>query len=88
MQISITYAEHSKQKWITLDVPDETTAEEAIKLSGLLDEFPEINLEENKFGVFGKVVKAAQVLREGDRVEIYRPITADPETVERRDQDD
>lgn len=87
MQISVTYAEPSKQKWITLDVPDETTAEEAIKLSGLLDEFPEINLEENKFGVFGKVVKAAQVLRDGDRVEIYRPITADPETVERRDED-
>jgi putative ubiquitin-RnfH superfamily antitoxin RatB of RatAB toxin-antitoxin module len=88
MQISVTYAEPSKQKWVTLDVPDETTAEDAIRLSGLLEEFPEINLEENKFGVFGKVVKAAQALREGDRVEIYRPITADPETVERRDQDD
>lgn len=87
MRISVTYAEPSKQRWIDIDVPDETSAEEAIRLSGLLDEFPEIDLEENKFGVFGKVVKPAQPLKEGDRLEIYRPITADPETVERRDED-
>lgn len=87
MKISVTYAEPSKQKWIELDVPDETTAEEAIRLSGLLEQFPEIDLEENKYGVFGKVVKPVQALKDGDRVEIYRPITADPETVERRDDD-
>lgn len=88
MRISITYAEPSKQCWLELDVPEETNAEQAIHLSGLLQQFPEINLEENKVGIFGKVVKAEQPLKEGDRVEIYRPITADPETVERRDQDD
>jgi len=87
MQISVTYAEPSKQKWIHLDVPDETTVEEAIRLSGVLDIFPEIDLEVNKFGVFGKIAKNAQGLKEGDRVEIYRPITADPETVERRDEE-
>lgn len=87
MQITVTYAEASKQPWVSLDVPDETTAEEAIRLSGLLERFPEINLDENKFGIFGRVVKAAQPLKEGDRVEIYRPITADPETVERRDEE-
>jgi putative ubiquitin-RnfH superfamily antitoxin RatB of RatAB toxin-antitoxin module len=87
MRISITYAEASKQRWIEIDVPDETSAEEALHLSGLLEEFPEIDLEENKFGVFGKVVKPVQSLKEGDRLEIYRPITADPETVERRDED-
>lgn len=87
MKISITYAEPTKQKWVELDVPEETTAEEAIKLSGFLEQFPEIDLSENKFGVFGKVVKPVQSLKEGDRVEIYRPITADPETVERRDDD-
>jgi putative ubiquitin-RnfH superfamily antitoxin RatB of RatAB toxin-antitoxin module len=87
MKISVTYAEPSKQKWIELDVPDETTAEEAIRLSGLLEQFPEIDLEKNKYGVFGKVVKPVQALNAGDRLEIYRPITADPETVERRDDD-
>jgi len=87
MKISVTYAEPKSQKWIELDVPEETTAEQAIQLSGLLEQFPEIDLSENKFGVFGKVAKPALVLQEGDRVEIYRPITADPETVERRDED-
>jgi uncharacterized protein len=84
MKVSVVYAE-ATQKWVQLEVPDETTAAQAIELSGLLKQFPEINLEENRFGVFGLVVKAEQQLKEGDRVEIYRPITADPETVERRD---
>lgn len=88
MRISVTYAESSRQRWIDIEVPDETCAEEAIRLSGLLDEFPEIDLQQNKVGVFGKVVKPGQALREGDRLEIYRPITADPETVERRDEAD
>ena len=86
MRISVTYAEPRKQRWLELDVPDETSAAEAINLSGILQQFPEISLEENKIGIFGKVVKPEQPLREGDRVEIYRPITADPETVERRDE--
>jgi uncharacterized protein len=84
MKVSVVYAE-ATQKWVQLEVPDETTAAQAIELSGLLKQFPEINLEENRFGIFGLVVKAEQPLKEGDRVEIYRPITADPETVERRD---
>lgn len=88
MRISVTYAEPTKQKWLEFEVPEQTTAAEAIRLSGLLEQFPEIDLEQNKFGVFGKVVKAEQPLKEGDRVEIYRPITADPETVERRDEED
>jgi putative ubiquitin-RnfH superfamily antitoxin RatB of RatAB toxin-antitoxin module len=86
MQISVTYAEASKQQWVELDVADEITALEAIELSGMLERFPDIDLEVNKFGVFGKVVKSNHPLKPGDRVEIYRPITADPETVERRDQ--
>lgn len=85
MQISITYAEPNKQQWIELEVEEMTTAIEAIQQSGLLEKFPEIDLEENKFGIFGKVVKPGHPLKAGDRVEIYRPITADPETVERRD---
>lgn len=86
MHISITYAEPNKQRWIELDVEEGITALDAIRQSGLLEQFPEINLEENKFGVFGKVVKPQHLLKSGDRLEIYRPITADPETVERRDQ--
>lgn len=87
MRISVTYAEPGKQRWLELEVPEPSSAEEAIRLSGILQQFPEIDLEENKVGIFGRVVKLAQPLKEGDRVEIYRPITADPETVERRDED-
>jgi len=87
MKVSVVYAEGT-QKWVHIDVPEETTAAQAIELSGLLKQFPEIDMEENRFGIFGRVVKAEQALKEGDRVEIYRPITADPETVERRDEED
>ena len=50
-------------------------------------QFPEIDLDHQKIGVFGKLTRLDAVLEEGTRVEIYRPITADPETVERRDRD-
>ena len=58
----------------------------AIDFSGLLSQFPEINLDSQKVGIFGKVSKLDKVLEDGDRVEISRPITADPDLVERRDQ--
>jgi len=57
-----------------------------IEKSGLLTMFPEIDLETQKAGIFGKLTKLDAVVEEGNRVEIYRPITADPETVERRDR--
>jgi uncharacterized protein len=88
MKISVVYADSGNQKWINLEVPEKTTAQQAIELSGLLQQFPHIDLEENRYGIFGRVVKAEQPLKAGDRVEIYRPITADPETVERRDEED
>jgi len=60
---------------------------DAIEKSGLLTQFPEIDLDKQKIGVFGKVTRLDAVLEEGTRVEIYRPITADPETIERRDRE-
>lgn len=52
--------------------------------SGILEQFPEINLEQQKVGIYGKVSKLDAVLNDGDRVEIYRPITCDPKTVPRK----
>ena len=86
MNVGICYAKATRQLWINIEVPDGTTLEEAIKISGVLDKFPEINLDEQDVGIFGRLVKRDTKLSEGDRVEIYRPITADPDTVERRDQ--
>lgn len=88
MHISVTYAEPVHQAWIRLEVNDDCTVEQAIERSGLLKRFPEIDLEEQKVGVFGKPVKLNAGLRDGDRVEIYRAITADPDEVPRRDLDD
>ncbi len=86
MHVGVAYADRFKQTWLKLDVPDGSTLRDAIERSGLLNQFPEIDLESNKVGIFGRLTKLDAKLNDGDRVEIYRPITADPETVERRDR--
>lgn len=87
MNVGIAYADKFKQIWLKLDVPEGSTVRDAIEKSGLLKQFPDIDLEQQKVGLFGKLTRLDTVLEEGTRVEIYRPITADPETVERRDRD-
>jgi putative ubiquitin-RnfH superfamily antitoxin RatB of RatAB toxin-antitoxin module len=88
MNVGVAYADKFKQVWLKLEVPDESTVRQAIEHSGLLDQFPEIDLDTQKVGIFGKLTKLDAKLDEGARIEIYRPITADPELVERRDRDD
>jgi uncharacterized protein len=85
MNIGVAYADKFKRLWLKLEVPDGSTVREAIDHSGLLAQFPEIDLGVQEVGIFGKVVKLDSRVSDGDRVEIYRPITADPEAVERRD---
>jgi putative ubiquitin-RnfH superfamily antitoxin RatB of RatAB toxin-antitoxin module len=85
MNIGVAYADKFKQVWLKLEVPDDSTVRQAIQHSGLLEQFPEIDLETQKVGIFGKITKLDAKLEEGSRIEIYRPITADPELVERRD---
>lgn len=84
MNIGIAYSDTTGQVWLKIDVPDDSTVLDAIERSGVLQRF-DIDLETQKVGIFGKVTKLENALKEGDRVEIYRPITADPETIERRD---
>ncbi|NEV60597.1 RnfH family protein [Thiorhodococcus minor] len=88
MHVGVAYADKFKQTWLKLDVPEGSTIRDAIERLGLLDQFPEIDLDVNKVGIFGKISKLDTKLADGNRVEIYRPITADPETVERRDRDE
>ena len=85
MQIGVAYSEAANQIWLTTEVPDDSTVQAAIEKSGILRMFPTIDLAVQKVGVFGKLVKLDAPLRPGDRVEIYRPITCDPQTVPRRD---
>lgn len=85
MQISIAYSSPGgEQSWIDLEVSEGTSVEQAIQHSGFLQRFPDIDLSAQKLGIFGKVVKPTEILNEYDRVEIYRPITADPQLVPRR----
>ena len=88
MKVGVAYNNSNKQLWINIDIDENCTVIEAIRQSGVLLKCPEIDIENSKLGIFGKMVKANQILTEGDRVEIYRPITADPLTVHRRDNDD
>ena len=71
--VEVAYATPFQQRIVAVDVPENTTLETAIKLSGLLACFPEINLSATAVGIFGKLSELNQVLKAGDRVEIYRP---------------
>ncbi|MBI5438240.1 MAG: RnfH family protein [Nitrosomonadales bacterium] len=84
MKIGITYALPQRQVWFDVELPDGATIQDAINRSGILKQFPEIDLEKNKVGIYGKVGKLDATLNDGDRVEIYRPITCDPKTVPRK----
>ena len=76
--VEVAYAKPDVQIIIPLSVAPGITAEEAITQSGILDTFPEIDLEKSKIGIFSKLCKKDTVLRAKDRVEIYRPLIADP----------
>jgi len=78
MHISVVYALPHEQFLEQLDVADGTTAEEAVHMSGLPEKHPDIDLSVNKLGIFAKLVKADQPLRDGDRVEIYRALPRKP----------
>ncbi len=84
MNVGVCYAEMDRQLWMRLEVPNDSTVEQAIQLSGVLKLYPEINLATQKVGIFGKIATLETLVKDGDRVEIYRPITVDLQTVQRR----
>jgi hypothetical protein len=81
MLIEVTYALEKEQTLLSLEVDEGTTLKQAVEISGILDKYPKINLKIDKTGIFGKIAKLDVVLREKDRVEIYRPLIADPKKV-------
>lgn len=82
MNVGVAFAKTTTQVWLKMDVPEGSTVRDVIERSKLLAQFPEISLDTHKVGIFGQIAKLDKVVSEGDRVEIYRPITADPERVE------
>ena len=82
--VSVCYVLPDASFLVQLDVAPGTTIAQAIAASGVLSRFPEIDLARNKLGVFGKLRPAETVARDGDRIEIYRPLQADPMESRRR----
>lgn len=84
INIEVVYGLPQEQTLLKLQVPAGSTVAEAVQTSGLMQKYPEISLTGNKLGIFGKLTKADTVLREKDRVEIYRPLIADPKEVRKK----
>ncbi|MEW4982962.1 MAG: RnfH family protein [Cycloclasticus sp.] len=83
-KVEVAYATPEKQLILVVPFQDALTAEQAIKESGILQRFPDIDIATSSVGIFSKPCKLDTPLREGDRVEIYRPLIADPKEVRRQ----
>ena len=81
MIVEVAYALPDKQSLVSLEVEKGTTLQEAIEASGILDSFGQIDLTKDRVGIFSKFATLDTVLHEKDRVEIYRPLIADPKQV-------
>lgn len=82
--VEVVYGVPHKQKILTLWVADGSTVEQAILESGIIALFPEIDLKVNKVGVWNKAVKLSEAVNDLDRIEVYRPLIADPKDVRKR----
>jgi putative ubiquitin-RnfH superfamily antitoxin RatB of RatAB toxin-antitoxin module len=82
--IEVAYAKAERQKLIRLKLAAGSTIQQAIEASGLLQRYPEIELAKAKVGIYGKLSRLDTQLRERDRVEIYRPLIADPKEVRKQ----
>ncbi len=83
LRVDVVYAKPGTQAVVELQLPPGVTVMEAIRRSGLLERFPEMDLEKHGVGIFGEGVGLNDPLRDGDRVEIYRPLLADPKVARR-----
>lgn len=82
--VEVVYALPDIQVVKHVNVAEGTTADVAIVQSGILDMFPEIDLTKNRYGIFGKSITSNTILRDRDRVEIYRPLVIDPKDARRK----
>ncbi|MFD1805421.1 RnfH family protein [Pasteurella oralis] len=84
INIEIVYAYPNRHYLKKLMVEEGTMIQTAILQSGILQQFTEIDLRENKVGIFSRPAKLTDQLKEGDRIEIYRPLLADPKEIRRK----
>ncbi|QNM98571.1 RnfH family protein [Chitinimonas koreensis] len=84
LHVEVAYARPERQRLVALQLPAGSTAMDAVAASKLLAEFPEIDAQHLRLGIHGRACAADAVLREHDRVEIYRPLIADPKDARHR----
>ncbi len=84
MKVQLVYANPARQFWVYVEVPDGATVRDVVLRSDVLRQFPEIDLEQQKLGVFGKLTPLDAPVADGDRIEVYRPLVADPKLVKQR----
>jgi len=84
ISVEVVYALPAKQEMFSVRLAAGANVREAVEASGVLAKYPEIDLTKNKLGVFAKLVKPETALRDRDRVEIYRPLIADPKEVRKQ----
>jgi uncharacterized protein len=84
LRVEVAYAVPERQVLVELEVEEGATARQAIERSGILRQFPEIDLARSGVGIFGKAVRLDALLTNGDRIEIYRPLVADPKEMRRQ----
>ena len=84
LNVEVCYALPEKQLLIPLKLPEGATLQQALEASGILEKHPEIDLKKNKFGIWNKLSKLDAALRDKDRIEIYRPLIADPKEVRKQ----
>jgi uncharacterized protein len=82
--VELIYIKPDSQNILSLELAKGSDIHQAIDQSGLLKRFPEIDLEVNKVGVFSKIQSLDTVLKSGDRIEVYRPLRADPKEARRQ----
>ena len=81
--IEVAYASANQSWLIPFEVEEGTTVQQAIASSGILEQCLDINLQTNKVGLFSKIIELDVLVREGDRIEIYRPLILDPKEARR-----
>ncbi|RLJ61445.1 RnfH family protein [Sulfurisoma sediminicola] len=84
INVEVVYALPARQELIHLKLPQGATLQQAIEVSGLPQKHPEIDPAKGRFGIYSKLAKPDTVLRDRDRVEIYRPLIADPKEVRKQ----
>ncbi len=84
MWIEVVYGDAHEQTLLKCEVEPGANAKEAIQQSGILTQYPKLNIDSLNIGIFSEKVPLTSVLQEGDRVEIYRPLIIDPKEARRQ----